>query len=407
MLRLAAIFIACVAILSYTVFHIVSLFSGELSTVVVGITTEERSIGFDGYIFRDETVIYSSYGGAVDYVAHDGLKVSAKDTLAYVYEHGNNRNVSERIEQIDREIAVISEAINSGDSLTDLPKLNESAGVTHGDIMKKLSDGDLGGINKSIDSMTSELGKVSLVTNERSPLRTTLESLYAERERIIAAGGGKQEIRSDKSGYFYSKTDGYEGIFSIEAADSMTPDGYFEYASAKPADMASSNAVGKMTYSTEWKFVCTLDKDEAENFSEGETYRLTFKDNNDVTFPLTLSRKTADDDSRSVLLVFDCDRAPTTFSFDRYQSVEAVIESISGINVPKSAVHKNNGELCVYILKGSVVFERRIKVLYEGSDHYTVADGAYIDYEDGLPYLKGNDTLILNGKNLFDGRILE
>ena len=65
-----------------------------------------------------------------------------------------------------------------------------------------------------------------------------------------------------------------------------------------------------------------------------------------------------------------------------------------------------NGRLLLLcILKGSVVFERRIEVIYEGSDYYTVADGLEPEGED--VYLQSNDTLILDGQNLFDGRILD
>ena len=61
--------------------------------------------------------------------------------------------------------------------------------------------------------------------------------------------------------------------------------------------------------------------------------------------------------------------------------------------------------LLLGILKGSVVFERKLDLIYEGSDYYTVADGLEPDGED--VYLQSNDTLILDGQNLFDGRILD
>jgi hypothetical protein len=82
-----------------------------------------------------------------------------------------------------------------------------------------------------------------------------------------------------------------------------------------------------------------------------------------------------------------------------------VVSTITGINVPKSATHRSNGSYYVYILKGSVVFERKIDIIYEGSDYYTVRDG--VEGEDDDVYLQSNDNLILNGNNLFDGRILE
>jgi hypothetical protein len=160
-----------------------------------------------------------------------------------------------------------------------------------------------------------------------------------------------------------------------------------------------------MVYDIEWRFVAMVSAEAERYFEEGVTYRTSFTGDEDISVPLTLLRIEEDEESSSVLLVFECDRMPSGFDFERAQSAELVVSSVTGINVPKSAVHRSRGELYVYILKGSVVFERRIDVIYEGDDYYTVKDGVPADDSD--IYLQSNDTLILDGKNLFDGRILE
>ena len=55
LLKRIAVAIIAVIILAYTVFHMISLFSGEISTVVVGASVEETKIEFRGHIFRDES----------------------------------------------------------------------------------------------------------------------------------------------------------------------------------------------------------------------------------------------------------------------------------------------------------------------------------------------------------------
>ncbi|MBO5845084.1 MAG: hypothetical protein J6Q77_00405 [Clostridia bacterium] len=399
-----AVGVVCVAVLSYTVFHMVSLFSAELSTIVVRSTTDETSVELDGYIFRDESVVYSEYGGAVDYIAHDGLKLATGESMAIVYEQGNNANISDSIDQIDKRIAVLEQSVAKGTSLSDLPSINSSLGETYQDIMKKLAEGDVRGIAQNIDAMTASLGKVSVLTNDASPIPDTLNALYAERARLMAAGGSSQEIRAEKSGYFYSDVDGYEGVFTLDAADKLTPDNYYSYASAPAgASPEGQHPVGKMVYDSEWKFVALVSRSTASYFEKDVTYRVKFMSGAEYVLPLTLER--AERSGDNTLLVFSCDRIPAGFDFDRAQSAEIVVRSVTGISVPKSAVHKKDGALYVYILKGSVVFERRIDIVYEGSDYYTVRDG--VPSDDSDVYLQSNDTLILNGQNLFDGRILE
>ena len=400
-----AIATVCIAILSYTIFHMVSLFSGEFSTVVVRSATEETRVEFDGYIFRDEQVVFSSYGGAVDYKVADGLKLSQGQAYATVYEQGNNSNVSDTIAQIDNKISVLENAMASGISLHDLPEINEDISDEYLSIVKQLADGDVRRIAGNIDDMTALLGQVSRLTNENSPVKNTLEDLYGERERIKAAGGASTQLKAEKSGYFYSKVDGYENIFTMEAAYSMTPDKYLEYSSSSAEAYSEGNPVGKMVYSSEWAFVTMVSAEYAEYFETGISYITSFMKSESIDIPLTLSKKIADRDSESVLMIFKCDRMPSGFDFLRSQSVQVIVSSITGINVPKSATHRLNGSYYVYILKGSVVFERKIDIIYEGSDYYTVRDG--VEGEDDDVYLQSNDNLILNGNNLFDGRILE
>lgn len=400
-----AIATVCIAILSYTVFHMVSLFSGEISTVVVRSSTEETILEFDGYIFRDESVAFSSYGGAVEYKVADGIKLSQGQAYATVYEQGNNVNISSAIEQIDNRISVLENAVESGLSLHDLPQINEDISDEYLSIVKRLADRDMRGITENIDDMTALLGQVSRLTDEASPVKSTLEALYEERERIKDAGGASTSMKAEKSGYFYSEVDGYENIFTMEAAYSMTPDKYYEFSTSSAEVYSEGNPVGKMVYDSEWAFVSMVSSEYAEHFEVGASYITSFMKSQSIDIPLTLSKKIADSDSDSVLMIFKCDRMPSEFDFLRSQSVQVVVNSITGINVPKTATHRSNGSYYVYILKGSVVFERKIDIIYEGSDYYTVRDG--VEGEDDDVYLQSNDNLILNGNNLFDGRILE
>ncbi len=402
----AAAALACIAIISYTVFHMVSLFSAELSTVVVGSSTEETKLELDGYIFRDEIPVTAKYGGAVDYIAHDGLKLAAGEPIAVVYEQGNNANISDSIDAIDEKIAVLEQSLAKGMSISDLPSINTSLDNSYTTVMKQLAGGDIRGISENIDTMTALMGQVSTLTDDDSPISDTLKYLYEERTRIKAAGGASTEVRSEKSGYFYSDVDGYESIFTIAAAESLTPDMYYKYASADAVSSGTAgNTIGKMVYDSRWLFAVMVSAKSLSYFEEGETYKTVFTGAGDISVPLTAQKITPDSDSSSALIVFECDRMPTGFSFERAQSIEIVVDSVTGINVPKSATHKSNGNVYVYILKGSVVFERRIEVIYEGSDYYTVLDGVEPDESD--VYLQSNDTLILSGQNLFDGRILE
>ena len=120
---------------------------------------------------------------------------------------------------------------------------------------------------------------------------------------------------------------------------------------------------------------------------------------------MMLKAKLEDTVKGGAILVFEADRLPDGFVFGRAQSVSVEVSSVSGIYVPKSAMHRSNGSYYVYVLRGSVVRYRKTEVIYEGGDYYLCAER--VEGEDAADYLGINELLIISGSNLFDGRILD
>jgi hypothetical protein len=79
--------------------------------------------------------------------------------------------------------------------------------------------------------------------------------------------------------------------------------------------------------------------------------------------------------------------------------------SHSGIYVPREALARFDGMRGVYVLRGNVATFRLVEIVYEGSDYVLVAERD--DKEGKYYYLGSNEMIITNGKNLFDGRIVE
>ena len=151
--------------------------------------------------------------------------------------------------------------------------------------------------------------------------------------------------------------------------------------------------------------VMPIKASDAEYFEVGSVYMGLFEENDRSRIPLTLENTVDAQDSGEVILVFSADRLPKNFTFNRSQSVRIELESVSGIYVPKNVVERMDGKRGVYILRGSVVHFRYIEVVHEGSDYYLVAPDVEADGE--RIFLQVNDMVIINGKNLFDGRVMD
>ena len=131
---------------------------------------------------------------------------------------------------------------------------------------------------------------------------------------------------------------------------------------------------------------------------------MPFKENNDTTLVMTLNSRIEANSRKETILIFECNRLPENFSLDRCQNAQIELSSVEGIYVPLSAMERVNGITGVYVLRGSVVYFRKVDIIYNGADFCLVAKRG--EPAEGYSYLGTNELIIMNGKNLFDGRIL-
>ncbi|MBQ9783633.1 MAG: hypothetical protein IJW44_03840 [Clostridia bacterium] len=400
-----AVGIVCVLIFTYTVYHLVSLFGEDISTFAAGVTTETTVLNYSGYVFRDETVLTSPSAGLVDYYVEDGVKVAKDQELATVYKSGT---VSEResMRRLDAQIAVLEQSTSETVKGTDMGELKQDVSESYDALIKMLAAGETGGLAYQTEKLLVGMNRIrSLSEGEAAPGNTTLTELKEARADRIAESGVGVTYTAERSGYFYSQTDGYEPYFTMAAAESLTGESFADLLRTLPSVPTGATAYGKISYDSEWMLVLPVKLEEQSYFKVGETYSGLFEENNQTEIPLTLEKIVEVPEDGTALLIFRADRLPEHFIFSRQQNVRLEVDSVSGIYVPKDVVQRQEGEKGVYILRGSVVYFRYIEILHEGSDYYLVR----ADREDSeeRTYLKVNDLIILNGKNMFDGRVLD
>ncbi len=402
------VLIISVAVLIYAVYHITSLFGEDITTIATGVSRESRVLDGKGYIFRDEQILRSNNSGVADYLKTDGSKVSIGEPLANVHA-GGTQSSKNLMAYYDNKIAILEESVEHGLTLADLPTLSDDIWNDYYSLSKMLASGETGALSETADKLLLGLNRHSLLTDERSPVDDTFERMVTQREGILIGGGVSVTESAAESGYFYSYADGLESYFTVSAADSITPESFYELtrtdADREVVPETLENAYGKLAKNSEWRFVMRVGEVPSAYFKDGEKYTLTFSENGNIAIPMILQSSVADTVSGGKLLVFFANRLPDGFVFDRIQSVSIQVSASEGIYVPRGAVHRMGGEYFVYVLKGSVVKIRRIEVVYEGADYFLSETDLKSD--SGTPYLDTNELLIINGENLFDGRILD
>lgn len=388
----------------YAVYHLVSLFTGDdIKTIASGVTTHSVTVGGSGYVFRDETLLVSDNKGAVEYLTADGGRVSEEQNIANVYS-GNDTTVRETVLALDRQIELLEKSSGGAEPL-DLGTLRSQANDTYYKLAGLLAKNETGELSSQIEDMMITLNRISVMTDGDEKVLNTLDELKETRASLFK--GDYEPAYAPYSGYFYYTPDGYEADFSMSAADELTEDSFYELVTSLEDEdrEIDGKVIGKIAKNSFWRLVLPLDAEDAEMLSAGQSCMLSFPENNATELPVTLEKKVDADEHGQVLCVFYCNRLPDNFSLDRCQSVEVELLSATGIYVPRSALTRVDGMRGVYVLRGSVVHFRCVEVIYDGSDFCLVAENGE---DKGEYYALGtNELIITEGKNLFDGRILE
>ena len=401
------LWILLAAIAAYFGYHVISSLYAPLMTATV--TPYEAGAGYyaSGFVVRAEEVVTSEYDTTVLACA-EGAHVAANDTVATGYRSEDAKTRQTRIDELSGQIeqlqyawsavsSVYDQAALDADIAGDLAQLSRylalrdmnSVSDLSPELVKSIFFRPFGSAQQALDQAFCELGHDSLQARI-STLQAELETLEAQ------SAGDTSAILAGKAGTFSAAVDGYESVLTPERLMEMT---VAEFESVQP-DETDANAIGRLVTSATWYYACVVPASELSGVEEGDRATLTFA--RDYYQPVTMRvARLGGNEAGSRLLVLSSDRALQNVTLLRQQSAEIVFTSYSGLRVPKSAVRVENGQTGVYILEGTLAKWKPITILHDTGESYVVT----LDTSSTNNLWPG-DELIINAKNLYDGKVV-
>lgn len=401
---------ALLAILAivYVVYHLINAFSNDITFDEAQYGVIDEKIISDGYVFRDEIILYSQNDGILDSYFDEGEHVKAHSAVAAVFPNSSD-DVREQILGIDKKINILKESnITSGAESFDTKYIDKQISEMYYLICEKLSSGDHQYASEKTDELLILLNKREIITNRRLNFNSEIAQFEAQKQSLASSGSDVSDVvKTPYSGYYYSYTDGYERLFSTSALDGITLEKFKELCLSSPEnfDGEKGYSAGKIINEHEWYIACTADKMAAVGFTEGEIYSVLFPYEANLSVDFTLQKIVSSPKDDESLLIFKTNTVPVNFSFDRRQTVEIVYEKIEGVRIPTNALHMVDGQTGVYILDENVVKFIKTDIIYEGDGYYI----SKTDYgeDDTEVRLKEHDRIITTGKELYDGKVVD
>ena len=227
-----------------------------------------------------------------------------------------------------------------------------------------------------------------------------INELYEKRNNLINTSGDiSNHIRSPMSGYFSSYTDGYESMLSPSTIEVLSIDDFYHIFNNPVKDYDSLNN-GKIMPNYEWYYAAVIIADEIKDIKLGQPLFLRFPLAYNNKIPCTVTEIYEKENNMCVIVLKSTHKVNDLLML-RVQTAEIIKKEYRGIRVSKLALRQENGVLGVFTNTGSKVRFKKIEYIYE-KDNYVVV----IDKPDEPNYLRLYDEIIIGGKDLKDGMIM-
>lgn len=368
---------------------------------VVTLTLTESAVG---YVMKNEVLLSGNVGGQYAPSVSDGTKVGVGDPVASLYTNYDAAVVA-RISELDKRIELLESTHSVGSEQL------KNTGVIDSDIFASLvklkssaAKGQYDVAAAQEDVLIPLLMKRDIITGVVS-LETSLSELRSTRASLVASlGECRETVYTGTSGYYYSEPDGYEAAFSAKNIMSMTYSELFAVLNGAEQEALPSNCCGKLVTDYKWYVAAVTTRSVAAEYDIGSRVGVIFEYNGDTKLDMTLERVLTAAGKDDAVMILSSGDIHQDFDFTRAQPIKLVTEEIEGFRVPLSAVRVQDGCSGVFVLDIYVVRFREISIIRQEADHY-IAQFAPED-ESEYGWLERNDKIIVSGKGLYDGRVL-
>ncbi len=416
-----------VLIIAYIISVVLKANFTQVKTETANIMTVSDAIPVSGYFIRDEHMVTYDGDGVISYTVEDGSKISKNEAAAYVYSNAESATDKRLIDKLEAQITSLEQLEKTADTITALPDdLDKNINSLLSQAKLNTTDRNFTEAEKNTDDILYNINERQLVTGKVKGFSEKIKQLQKQLEELkknYADTKNSKAVKSPATGYFVSSADGYENIYTTEDVENIMPGDLSENKIKKKS--VDKEVIGKTIEGVYWYIACEVSADDAIRIKNASDLSvdipLASSDNISVEL-YSVNQKTKTSDA---VVILKGDYMNSEMAGIRQEDISIVLHTYKGIYVSKNAIHEEtitetvtdkNGKTKtetntvtgVYIMVGNELQFKQIKVLYSGED-FVICKQDMTDEDmvtDEVGILKAYDDVIVEGANLYDGKII-
>lgn len=370
-----------------------------ISTESATYYTAADGLNITGLIIRNETLVKSQSGGVMHFIASDGSRVAKDGVITNIYDNESASITLTNIDSVNTKIADIEEMLSYNDlEAADLDMINSRVQKSLDSMIVSVSGGNYNNYSERKENLLSALNRRQIAMGETADFSSQLAALKSELATLSASlPAAKGTIKAEKSGYFVSKTDGYEQTLTTDILDALTP----EKLDSVKAEQTPADVIGKIVSDYEWYIAAKVSINESLKYKEGDSLIIYTSVKSYPQMPVTVKKINISESSSSAVLLFECSDMNSELASMRSGPMTVVKKEYSGLKVPKNALRVVDSKRGVYVLTGMQIKFVEVNVLFS-NDSYIICEKQTEDEN----VLRLYDEVVTRGKNLYDGKIV-
>lgn len=428
MVKKIALAIVTMLIIAYVISVAVKANFTQIKTESAALMTVSDSIPATGYFIRDESLIKYDGSGVISYTVEDGDKISVGEPVAKVFKDSEAASDKRTIDKLEQQAANLEQLEETDKTVMQAPDVidkNISTNLSGAKInasKKNFTEAD-----KCINTALYSINQRQLVTQKTEDFSDKVEQLKKKAEELkkkYPSYGKEKSVLSTKTGYFSSVIDGYENYFSTDDIDSL------EVGSLDDSKLVKKNidenVVGKTIVGVYWYIACEVSADEAIQIKNAYSLSVDIPMTNNHNISVELEEVRQKTKSSRAVVILKGSYMNKDMINLRKEDIAIVKNTYEGIYVPRNAVHEQrvteevtdqNGKTTtetktvegVYIMIGNELQFKQIVPLYTGDGYIICKQNPQPDdlVTQDIGLLKAYDDVVVEGANLYDGKIVE
>ncbi|MBQ8538415.1 MAG: hypothetical protein IJ433_02045 [Ruminococcus sp.] len=387
-------------------------------------TTVSDTISTSGFVIRDISYIDNVSSGVLAYQVTDGDKVTAKGTIATIYQNESDAVNFQRICEIDDEIEELKTLNNISHSVNvGLDSVNNQLDNRLSAFVESINKRDFNSISSIENDLISAIYRKQIITGDQMNFDDNIAQLEEEKAQLQSVTGNSiGEIIAEDSGYFTSAIDGYENLFSIDDLKEIT---YSDIKDAKPANIDEGKYVGKIIKGVNWYLACPVTAEQAvaiTHNSSNVSVRIPYASADLI--PAKVKNVNQFSGEEMAIVVLECNYMSPALSHIRNESVDIELNTYEGLKVSKKALHddyvtkitfdENGNKITeevkvqgVYVKYGRQLIFKQVFILYSDEDYVICSDKP--DNETLITgyTLELYDEVVVEGDDLYNGKLID